>query len=381
MNLSRKTRRRLLGLSLVIALVAGCVLAFDLRTVSTGSMEPTLFGRDPEGRAGDLLLIDRASYFFGSPARFDIAVFREDGDGSLRTKRIHGLSGEAVQLMGGDLYVDDRLHRKSEELWERCAILLFDAERHPYEGERGFWRRLAPAAAGPASPTDPEAIRWRSRPVRSDYRTDAGDWRAGSYDVRDVELEFSLACPRGAARAALRWERGGAELATLLVARAAEDGRATLELRIVEQAGLAADALFAWGEAQELELRLRRLDGVWSFVAAGALALERRFELREENPGDLARLTPGALELDLELVGAGLELRGCRVRRDLHHVDPRTADGISERHRVGPDHYFVLGDHAEDSRDSLFDGDVARGDLLGRVLAVLHPGSRRRWLR
>ncbi|MBK9386650.1 MAG: hypothetical protein IPN34_17695 [Planctomycetes bacterium] len=382
MIFTTKLRRRLLAGALLLALAVGLILAFDLRTVSTGSMEPTLFGRDPQGRAGDLLLIDRAGYFFGAPARFDIAVFRGAGDGSLRTKRIHGLSGETVQLLGGDLYVDDRLWRKSEAEWERCAVLLFDAGQHPYEGERGYWRRMA-SAEGSGAPALPQgaAVRWRSRPVRSDYRVDDGAWRAGSYDLRDVELSLSLTGPTGDGRSAIRWERGGAALCELVIARIGAAGQSTLALRIHEQEGLYADASFAWSAGQELRLVLRRLDGVWTLNASGPLELTRAFEMHEENTGDLARSTPGALELDLELLGAGLELARCRVRRDLHHVDPRSADGTSARHRVGPAHFFVLGDHAEDSRDSLSDGDVARGDLLGRVLAVLHPGSRRRWLR
>jgi hypothetical protein len=138
---------------------------------------------------------------------------------------------------------------------------------------------------------------------------------------------------------------------------------------------------FRWEAPGEVELALRRLDGVWRLSAHGPLQLERSWAMTEPNPGDLARSGSGPLELELELRGAGLHVSTCRVRRDLHHVDPRSADGVSVRHRVGPEHYFVLGDHAEDSRDSLFDGDVHRRELIGRVLAVLHPGSRRRWLR
>jgi signal peptidase I len=377
-SLSRTLRRRILLGALLVLPVAGVVLAFDLRTVSTGSMEPTLWGRDVEGNPGDLLLIDRASYFFGHPERFDVVVYRDERDGSLRTKRVHGLPGETVQLVGGDLYVDDRLHRKSEAAWERCAVLLFDAELHPYRGERGFWTPLAPAEAleRPAV-RGGEGQRWRSRPLRSDYRAPDGSWRAGRFEVADAEIALRLAAPSGAGRWSLRWLRGDEVLAELELRRGA-DGAATLRLALAERPDAVVEERGRW--EGELRVALRRLDGAWRLEVAGSLALARDLELHEGSPGELARRRSGALILELSLEGEGLAVEGCRVRRDLHHGDPRSADGASPRTRVGPEHYFVLGDHAEDSRDSLADGDVARRALQGRVLAVLHPGARRRWL-
>lgn len=72
------------------------------RTVVDGtSMEDTLSN-------GDQLYVEKLSYHFDALKRFDIIVFypygRENGD--YYVKRIIGLPGETVQIIGSDIYID-----------------------------------------------------------------------------------------------------------------------------------------------------------------------------------------------------------------------------------------------------------------------------------
>ena len=43
---------------------------------------------------------------------------------------------------------------------------------------------------------------------------------------------------------------------------------------------------------------------------------------------------------------------------------------------LGPDEYFVLGDHSAESRDSREWGPVALRDIVGRAVRVVWPPSR-----
>jgi len=67
--------------------------------VPTGSMEGTI-------RGNDRVVAFRLSYLFGEPQRYDIIVFRGPDDGTLYVKRIIGMPGETISVVGGQVYVN-----------------------------------------------------------------------------------------------------------------------------------------------------------------------------------------------------------------------------------------------------------------------------------
>ena len=71
--------------------------------VSGQSMEPTLSN-------GDNLIVDKISYRFRDPQRYDIIVFpykyEED---TYYIKRIIGMPGETIQVIGGYVYINGEL--------------------------------------------------------------------------------------------------------------------------------------------------------------------------------------------------------------------------------------------------------------------------------
>jgi signal peptidase I len=72
--------------------------------VSGSSMENTLHNKDH-------LILEKLSYEFGDPKRFDIIVFRPysvDKD-TYYIKRIIGLPGETIQIIDSDIYINDEL--------------------------------------------------------------------------------------------------------------------------------------------------------------------------------------------------------------------------------------------------------------------------------
>ena len=71
--------------------------------VSGHSMETTL-------SSGDNLIVDKLSYRFKDPRRFDIIVFPyKYEDNTYYIKRIIGLQGETVQVVDGYAYIDGEL--------------------------------------------------------------------------------------------------------------------------------------------------------------------------------------------------------------------------------------------------------------------------------
>lgn len=74
------------------------------KTVVEGSsMEATLYDADQ-------LIVDKLSYRFSDPERFDIVVFRYlYRENSYYIKRIIGLPGETVQIKDGQIYINGEL--------------------------------------------------------------------------------------------------------------------------------------------------------------------------------------------------------------------------------------------------------------------------------
>lgn len=91
----------LLYIVLIIALT-WCVVTFvGQRTeVSGSSMETTLSDKDQ-------LIVDKMTYRFRDPKRYDIVVFPyQYQDNTYYIKRIIGLPGETVQILSGMVYID-----------------------------------------------------------------------------------------------------------------------------------------------------------------------------------------------------------------------------------------------------------------------------------
>ena len=76
--------------------------------VSGSSMWPTL-------EDGDSLIVDKVSYRFGDPKRFDIVIFPyQYGDGQYFIKRVIGLPGETVSIdYDGTIYIDGQVLNES----------------------------------------------------------------------------------------------------------------------------------------------------------------------------------------------------------------------------------------------------------------------------
>lgn len=72
--------------------------------VNGSSMENTLHSRDH-------LILEKISYETGNPKRFDIIVFKpySDQKKTYYIKRVIGLPGETIQIVGSDIYINNQL--------------------------------------------------------------------------------------------------------------------------------------------------------------------------------------------------------------------------------------------------------------------------------
>ena len=101
----KETISTLLYLLIVLILTMLVIKYVGQRTVVDGSsMEPTLSHQDN-------LIVEKLSYRFGVPERFDIIVFPfQYAENVYYIKRIIGLPGETVQIdISGNIYINGKL--------------------------------------------------------------------------------------------------------------------------------------------------------------------------------------------------------------------------------------------------------------------------------
>ena len=88
-------------IALVLAFLISQFVIVNAAVVS-GSMENTIM-------TGDRVICNRLSYLFRPPQRFDVIAFdyHEGGQSWIYVKRIIGLPGERLEIIGGLVYIDD----------------------------------------------------------------------------------------------------------------------------------------------------------------------------------------------------------------------------------------------------------------------------------
>ena len=90
-------------IALVIGLAYGIIqFAVEKSAMIGSSMEVTLSD-------GDDVIINKFSYYFHDPQRFDVVVFKQSGKehSYYNIKRIIGLPGETVQIKDGQVYINN----------------------------------------------------------------------------------------------------------------------------------------------------------------------------------------------------------------------------------------------------------------------------------
>jgi signal peptidase I len=92
---------------------------------------------------GDRVLVDKSAFSWRPPRRWEMVVLRRDGLHII--KRILGLAGEELLIVGGDIYVDGALLRKTWDEMEEMGVLLFDQDLPGPGGWKARWESDQPA--------------------------------------------------------------------------------------------------------------------------------------------------------------------------------------------------------------------------------------------
>src|SRR6185503_4509212 len=125
-----------LTMAIVVALLFK-YFVLEISKIPSGSMQPTLMG-NPDTGVYDRTVVDKLSFRFRDPERFEIVVFKHPLERSrIMVKRLVGMPGEDLKVEYGDLWT----RKDASEPWR---IL-----RRPPAVMREMWRPLRRDARRP----------------------------------------------------------------------------------------------------------------------------------------------------------------------------------------------------------------------------------------
>lgn len=361
--------------ALTVAVVLAVVLKYFLieaYKIPTGSMQPTLMGNEETG-IFDRILVDKLSYRFREPKRFEVAVFKFPLDRSKNyVKRILGVGPEQVRIAHGDFWtrpdsgVPWRIPRRSEavlrEMLKPLDLGPVDEGRTSRweldEGDPGVWHLEGRNLSG-------------SGPGELHFEHE----RHGGGSIRDHYLD---GYPVGMASEVIpKGPSGNQEVGDLrfeAIVRA-DDTLESLEVELTEyrrtytftipgpaHVGRPHPRIRATGIVDPTSYDLGA-ERVRQIESAFRLSPTRITHLVVDNIDDRLRLTVdgevlGSLEIPpalrqrssvrLRAIGGGVELRDVQVYRDLYYITGPAGMGQLD---VPDGQFFMLGDNTQDSSD------------------------------
>jgi signal peptidase I len=391
--------------------------------IPTGSMQPTLIG-DERADVKDRILVDKLSYRFRDPRRWEVAVFRYPLDRSKSfVKRVAGIGPEELRILHGDL-------------WRRAPGGEWRIPRRPASVMAEHWKRLDSdgngSEVGPSRwvPQNlPASSRWSARgralsargPGTAAFRGGREsivddfldgypeallEWlpphrgASGENAVGDLRVEGRIRALPGCERFALVLREGARRYRFELAGPAAPDGaRARIDAGPSARTADASDPL-APPPSREWRLPSER------WVRFAAENLDDRLALELDGEELLAlEIEPAEDQFSsvvLALDGEGAELEELMVFRDVYYT-ARDSQTIV----VPAESYFMLGDNTQDSSDSrewtftVFDVDgpggerrvrgswrdrenprsVALGDAHGPLTYLVDEWGEKHWFR
>jgi len=347
-----------LTMAIVVALLFK-YFVLEISKIPSGSMQPTLMG-NPETGVFDRTLVDKLSFHYRDPERFEIVVFKHPLEQSrIMVKRLVGMPDEELKIEYGDLWV----RKNADEEWTHL--------RRPKSVQRESWRKLAPdprsadwsvvlggkdwSIAGDdivARGDGSARFRAKAGPITDRYRDgyppslvnriEVRDPSAGENPVGDLRLEGEVRALAGTTAITFELTEGPRAYEFTLPGPSAP-ADAEVSVRIRDSASSSEHV--EHGEKRRLapgvrtSFALENLDDRLGFELDGAsvLGAEIASSARQES------------FLTITIAGEGADFEDLEVARDVYYLAPEKRSSWSVQ--IPPGNYVMLGDNTQDSAD------------------------------
>jgi signal peptidase I len=352
--------------ALTMAIVMAVMLKYFLveaYKIPTGSMQPTLLGNS-DTQIFDRILVDKFSYHYRDPDRFEIVVFKYPLDRSKSfIKRIIGMPGEQLSIRSGDLFTRAdgsqpwRILRRTEtvqqEVWKRLdpGDPRFDAWK-PLDGAR-TWSidgRATISARGDGAvrlPNDNGSVLDNYRdgyPGEMGAKLARAQHYVATHPVADLRLTGEIQALPGCQRVVVEL-REGRQVHRFEIPGPAAPADVRPAVRFEDSATTDGEHREAIGAAP------------WKLPAGQSTSFAVQNvddQLRLEIDGDVIatlEIPPSsnqAANFTLRVEGEGCDFSDLETWRDIFY----TSGSHDREFDIPLGHYVMLGDNTQDSSDS-----------------------------
>ncbi len=364
--------------AVTMAIIVAVMLKYFLieaYKIPTGSMQPTLMG-NPDTGIFDRVLVDKLSYHYRAPKRFEVAVFKYPLDRSMNyIKRIAGVGPEWLRIQNGDLWRSDRpkddppRYESDWEIVRRPENVQADTWKALDEGAPGRlqWLRMGDASSWevsedrivargdgglrlPASSSFMDDFKdGYPRAVRESLRIRRGI-PSGMNPVGDLRFEAVLEAQADCREVVVELREGSRIYSFTLPGPAAPEGEAP----VILARDLSRSARSPLARERESKLS----SPSWTLPAGSGVELavenlDDRLALEIDGEELLSLEIPAATDqtsnIQLQVRGGSATFDEVEVYRDIYYLSNQVK--ASEWY-VEEDHYVMLGDNTQDSSDS-----------------------------
>ena len=368
----------------IVTIVLFKYFVLEAYKIPTGSMQPTLMG-NPETGIYDRVIVDKLSYHFRDPERFEIAVFKYPLDSSKNfIKRIVGMPEELLRIENGDLFITkdgegekEQILRRSRAIQDAQLKLLETTNEWSPEGAaRKDWtienrktsdRVLAVSGSKTGSITFPRTGTIRDGyldgyPLSIKSKISERDKNSGMFGVSDIRVAAELEVDAANREVQFTIQEGDRRFRFVLPGPAAPAD----ETARIEAVGLdpalgpsstyaAPDAAIRLEADSEVSVEVQNLNDLLSFRVDGTEICS--LEIPKAPKG-----AEGRVRIDVNSGEAAID--DLKIWRDIYYTATPGRQKVTQW-QIPKGEYLVLGDNSQDSsdgRDWSFEQFQIKGD-------------------
>ncbi len=373
--------------------------------------------RENGSHGGNRLFVNKFIYDFDSPKRWDVVVFKYpladitckdcgyimfdqqwveglkcEKCGSTRLKKKHknyikrlvGLPQEELQIVGGDLYINNHIAKKPRWVQEELWVPVYNSRYAPkrellpaWAFQDGGWNKKNaenPSGVALQLETPQEAsFATFSRRITDSYTYNE---IRGTKEVGDVKMAFTVRVTGGTGGAVLAAIDKDAE--TFLASLAVKSTSGIQEKSYLEVAGRRlqeAEVYLSPGQSYKVELY--HVDGSVVLLLDDKEIFSYDYDITLPSQ----EVTRSGIRIGGRAVNCLFE--DIAIFRDIYYSSDLASGrwgGVSPVH-MGRGEYFMLGDNSVNSKDSRVWKFVPEKNLIGRAFFVFWPPSGMRIIR